>query len=254
MSNNPIDPGQSRSLIQTAAVGNKALKAETVGVLINNLNPVAVAGAQGVSPRQVATDATLFVRIIDMSGSMDIYANAVRAAANEQVDAILASEAKDKVLVSTITFDTQSHLVQSFAKLANAERLDDKNYRPDGMTAFYQAFLDALTATVAYVQALRRSGGHPKVEIFAESDSLDNASPNGTAAKLRDVIADLLSQEIYHITMVAFGPHAAGVAAQLGIPVLSAAASEHDIRIQFRTESESVISMSTGKVGGGFGN
>lgn len=249
------DPNQSRSLILSASAGAKGLKAETVGILVNNLNPVAVSGAAGVSPRQVATDATLFIRVVDKSPSMGIFADVVRAAANTQVDAILASEAKGKVLVSTITFDSNSQLVQSFAKLENATRLDTVNYNPvTGMTAFYQAMLDALTATVAYVQSLRRSGGHPKVEVFAISDGIDNDSPLGAAAKLRDVIADLKNQEIYHFTFVAFGAHASTVAAQLDVPVLSAAATEHEIRDQFQTESQSVIGMSTGKVGGGFGN
>ena len=181
------------------------LSVQSVGILVNNLTPVTLAGAQGVGINDLAGDeVTLYVPVVDATGSMQRFRPTVIASYNEQLDALLASNAADSILMSTFLFNNHSTLLHSYLPLDRAIRLDMGNYDPDLNTALYDATLDAITSAVAYAQSLRDSGIRVKVVVVVISDGEDNASRH-TSSAVKSVVTDLLNQEIYTFAMVAFG-------------------------------------------------
>lgn len=231
---------------------DEGLSAAAAGILVNNLNATTIAGAQGASVDELAGDeATLFVRVVDRTGSMQRFAPVVIDAGNEQIEALKGSKAADSILMSTWFFNQRSTLLHSYLALDNVVKLDRNNYDPDGTTALYDAVLDASTSAVAYAQTLRDAGIRVKVVIVIISDGEDNASHN-SVAKVKTVITDLLKQEIYTVAFVAFGTDGKRIAAEMGIPatnVLDESADPHSVRIALGTVSKSVIRASQTTIG-----
>lgn len=233
------------------------MSVQSVGIMVNNLNPLTTAGAQGLSVDDLSGDeVTLYARVLDRTGSMKRFQGVVIDAGNRQIDALMGSKAGDSILMSTWTFNETSDLLHSYLPLGTVQRLDGNNYDPDGMTALYDAVLNAITSAVAYAQNLRNAGIRVKIVIVIVSDGEDNAS-KATVASVRTVIEDLLKQEIYTVAMVAFGTDGKKIATQMGIPaenVLEGDADEHSIRIAFGTTSASVIRASQTVIGGASGS
>lgn len=240
----------SKSLIESAG-GQDGLSANTVGILINNLNPVTLAGAAGTSLSSLGSEATLYVRVIDRTGSMKRHAPIVIQAANDQLDALAGSKAADSILMSTFLFNTSSTVLHSYLPLDKAVRLDDSNYQPNDQTALYDAVLNAITSMVSYVQSLLDTGMTLKVVMVVISDGEDNYSKH-SVSEVKSVIADLINQEIYTFAFVAFGSEAHGIADAMGIPaknVIESSADAHSIRVGFEEVSKSVIRASQSIVG-----
>lgn len=238
--------------IQSAA--QDGLSEETVGLLVNNLSAATMAGAAGTSVDDLAGDeVTLFVRVIDRTGSIEDrgLAQPMRDAANEQIEALEGSKAADSVLMSTLLFHTATEVLHSYLSLGKAIRLDASNYRPTGGTALFDATLDAVTSAVDYAQQLRDAGVRVKVVVVIMTDGEDNSSRH-SAGQVASVIKDLIAQEIYTFAFVAFGTQGRMIGQMMGIPsanIIDQQATAHDIRIAFDTVSRSVIRASQTIVG-----
>ncbi len=245
-----MSTGNINSLFDDAQ--DEGLSAAAAGIMVNNLNNATIAGAQGASVDDLSGDeATLYVRIMDRSGSMARFRDVVIAAANEQLDALGGSKASDSILMSTWIFNERSSLLHSYLPLDKVSRMDQSSYDPDGSTALYDATLDAITSTVAYAQTLRNAGIRVKIVIVIVSDGEDNSSSHSVAS-VKTVIDDLLRQEIYTVAFVAFGTDGKRIAAQMGVPVgnvLDESADAHSIRIALGTVSKSVIRASQTTIG-----
>src|ERR1043166_1894040 len=97
----------NKTLIEGAA--QDGLSAQTIDVLVNNLTPITAAGAAGTSIDDLAGDeVTLYVRVIDATGSMQRFAPVVIEAGNDQLDALASSKAADSILMSTVFFNVQT--------------------------------------------------------------------------------------------------------------------------------------------------
>lgn len=232
----------SKSFISSAGLSDDASE-----ILINNLMPMTVQGAQGAGAGSLNGDsATVYLRIIDRSASMDDVGSALRDAANMQLRALAASKDGDSILMSTWLFNEKSTLLHTFVPLANAILLNQSNYAPSGTTALFNATLDGLTSLVAYVQQLLSSGVTVKVVVVIFTDGEDNAH-RATANEVKTVIDGLTQQEIYTIACVAFGADGKKIASAMGIRdanLLDTGATEHDIRVALDTTSKSVINVS----------
>lgn len=239
-----------QDLIQSAQADG--LSAQSVGILVNNLNPVSIAGAAGTSIQDLmGDDVTLYVRVIDRSSSMSRFRSVVVEAANDQLDALVGSKAPDSILMSSFLFNTTSTLLHSYLALDKALRLDNNSYDPEGSTALYDAVMDAITSAVSYTQQLRDAGIRVRIVVVIVSDGEDNVS-NHSAGQVKSVIEDLIRQEIYTVAFVAFGTHGQTTAAAMGIPtgnVLESTADAHHIRAGFNEVSKSVIRASQTIVG-----
>lgn len=228
--------------------------AAATSILVNNLNATTIAGAQGVTVDDLTGDeVTLFVEVIDRTGSMGGYRDDVIRAYNEQLQALLDSKAADSILMSSWLFNTSSTLRHGFLPLTDVPKLDQNSYSPNGSTALYDAIIDAFTSVVAYGQSLRDAGVRTKVVIVVITDGEDNAS-NNTAAKVATVAKDMLNQEIYTLAFVAFGVSGKAIAKQIGFPdnnVMDETSNATAIRRALNTISKSVIRASQTIIGQG---
>ncbi len=224
-------------------------------ILVENLNTLTTLGAQGVSPDDLAEDrVTIFVPVLDASGSRFNESDLMRSEYNKMLDALKLSKASHTILVSSWMFNTSTALLHGFVSLDDAERLDVNNYNPDGGTAMFDAMLNALTSTTAYAKSLLDQGYRVKVVIVLITDGEDNSSDPSTLGNVKKVIADLLTQEIYVFSMIAFGTgYAQSAARNMGIPdlnVIEFGGTDRDIRNAFSLVSSSVIRQSQTQIGG----
>ncbi len=222
-------------------------------ILVENLDTLTTLGAQGVSPDDLSEDRiTLFIPIVDATGSRWSEADIMRAEYNKMLDALQKSKASDTILVSSWLFGTRTDLLHGFVPLADAARLDTGNYNPDGMTAMFDAILDVFTSTAAYAKTLLDQGYRVKIVIVPITDGEDNRS-SATAQMVRQVAQDLLNQEIYVLAMVAFGSgYAQAEAANMGFPadnVIEYGDDAKNIRKAFQLVSSSVIRQSQTQIG-----
>jgi len=239
-------------LFDSAADEGAGMSQASVGLMVNNLNANTMLGAQGASADDLAGDqVTLFVEIIDKSGSMGVVQDTVIHAYNEQVRALKASKMADSILMSTWTFSTRSELLHGYLPLDSVPDLSRAVYSPDDLTALYDAILDAFTSVVAYAQTLIDAGIQVKVVVVVLTDGQNNASRHSAAA-VATIAADLLKKEYYTLALVAFGVDGLDIAREIGFPTANVMDEDTDassIRRALGTISTSVIRTSQTLVG-----
>jgi hypothetical protein len=250
-SNNSQEPPQIADLqaafyAAQSQPGKQGLSPATTEILVQNLTPTVVQGAQGISSDELGEDrAMLIVPLLDMTGSMVNFRQDVVNAYNGMLTALQGSGQADQMLLSGWTFNTQSYLLHGYMPVEFVPTLDLKRYRPGDQTALYDAILDAITGMVAYGQALRNQGVRTRLTLVVFTDGLDNSSRR-TAAQVRQVVEDLQAQEIYTFVLVTFGQGFAKKMAQdIGIiNVMEADASGEDIKRSMEVVSRSLIKAS----------
>lgn len=214
-------------------------------LLVGNLDFQTTMGAQGAGVDDLVGDeVTLVIPVVDQTGSMDDHRDSVIQAFNDMIAALRDSKASDQILVSTWLFNEKPTLLHGYVGLSQVPALTRQNYQPGGLTALFDAVLDAFTGCVAYGQTLRNSGFRTKIIVVAITDGEDNMSRH-TISEVRTVADDLLRQEMYVLALVAFGFQGRPVAEQMGFPkVLEANKDASSIRRALGQVSKSIIRKS----------
>lgn len=250
--------GNLDDLFQSAQ--DDGLTTDTMDLLVANLHGPTMATAVGTPLDQLASsDVTLAMNIIDMSGSMDPYANDLMRAYNDDyLAAMSASPAADDILVSAILFNSTVQSLHGYVPLEDATRLTSQAYVPNYTTALYDAVAGGMTNMVLYAQQLRQSGLSVQCIVMLYSDGDDNASSQ-RAADVKRAAADLLKQEMYTLVYVGFGlkkqmgfkvgkngrSPAQALADEIGFPIgLDAGLSPGELRRIFRMASMSAVQVS----------
>lgn len=249
--------GNLDDLFQSAQ--DDGLTADTLDLVIANLNGAAVATAVHTPLDQLATnDVTLAMNILDMSGSMAPHAqDLIRAYNDDYLAAMAGSPVSDDILVSTLVFEDRVKTLHGYIPLADTPRLTPKEYNPNGSTALYDAVAAGLTNLVLYAQQLRGSGVMVRGVVIVYTDGEDNASKQ-RAKDIQRAAADLLRQEVYTLALVGFGLQkpigfsgmfsqspAQQLAATIGFPIgLDAGLDPTGLRRIFHMASMSTIQVS----------
>lgn len=221
----------------------------SVQVLVDNLDATTLAGTFGTAVDDIpTTEVTLVVPVLDMSGSMTPVTKAVIDGYNTMLQAMRDSKQAESILVSTWVFNNQPQLLYGYTPVSQVPHLTNHDYRPDWMTALYDATLDAFTGLVGYGQQLRDSGIYTKCVVVVFSDGADNRSQH-SPFDVKTVSADLLQQEIYVLAFVGFETGEPvdyhQIAGEMGFPsVLTAQSTPSEIRKVFTLVSKSVIRQS----------
>lgn len=241
---------QSMKQLFNSAASQGTISPDAEEVLVENLNGVTVAGAQGVSPDDLETsDVTLFVLVVDRSGSMDGVSGEVVTAYNDLLQALKDSKAAESVLMSAWLFNSSPQVLHGYLALKDVPQMNQRIYSADGGTALYKTVLDAFTSVVAYRQTLYDAGINTKVVVVVMTDGDDNDSGRITASQVATVARSLLDQEVYTLALVAFGLtyQADRIAQNMGFPlqnVLKAGSDPSSIRRAMNTVSKSTIRAS----------
>lgn len=231
-----------------ALVGSAGLPASAEEALVANLDETVLLGCVGLSADDLdASDATLVSIVLDMSGSMAPHRKAVVDAFNTMQKALGGAKAASAILATAWTFNDAIGLLSGFEPIAQKPALTQTVYRPDGGTALYDAILAAMTGLVSYGQALADSGVPTKRVLFVLSDGDDNMS-KASATKVASAAQALVREEAYTLAFAGFGGgDLAAVARAIGFPhVVTASATESEIRRVFRQVSQSVLRVSQG--------
>lgn len=244
------------SALVSSARAAGTISAQTEQIITGDLGAVVIAGAAGKDAEDiVASDVTLVTLLVDGSSSIHQrqLAGAVREGQNQLVDALADSRERDSILVALWVFNDDLQVVHSYVGLDDVTRLDDKSYRPGGVTRLYDTWCDALSANVAYAQRLRDAGTPCKSVVVVITDGEDCGSRRriGQCAALS---RDLLASEQFTLAFVGVGSDVdfQAVARGMGVPdgciAIQAQATPSSIRKVFRMVSQSAIRASRGLV------
>lgn len=235
---------------------SSGLTSSAVDVMVQNLDETVLLGCIGLDADSLdSPDATLVSVVLDMSGSMQPFKRAVIEAYDAMLAALSGAKAATSILVSTWAFSDRPTLLSSYEPVERKPRLSSAVFQPDGGTALYDATLHALTGLVGYGQELWDQGIPTRRVLFVLSDGDDNAS-RASAADVKTLAESLRQKESATLAYAGFGttdPHTQ--AARLGFSdVVTASASESELRRIFRQVSQSVLRVSQGTqpAAGGF--
>lgn len=249
-----------RLISQAQQVG--AISTPVRDIVVANLNTSAMAleACQGASPEDLlATEATIVTFVVDASGSMTEAQAAVVESLNESVLAMAESKQAEAITLSLITFSDGVSVVFANQPVDQVRPVTPADYVPSGMTALYDALLDALTGAMTYEERLLQTGISTKVIVVVFSDGANNASRRATEAKVRTVAEDLGKRENWILAFVGFETYEtyrnavdynviatnAGFPAVLRVDLIAGIYDRrHAIRQTFRLVSRSVIRAS----------
>lgn len=230
---------------------------QAVDLMVQNLDGQTGLGCIGAQVDDLNTDdVTLVVIVMDESASMNKVRNDVIDAVNQMTRALNDSKAADSILMSAWTFSNSPKLLFGYTPVDQVKDLTEKDYKPSGATALYDATLDGLTGIVAYGQDLRNNGIRTRAIVVAISDGADNVSQQ-TAHNVKTVADDLIKQEFYTLAYIGMGREASfkKIADSMGFPeVLTINNTASEVRNALNMVSASIIRTSTGQINPGQNN
>ncbi len=135
--------------------------------------------------RAAASEGALHVAfVLDKSGSMQAVEEAVVAGYNDYLGELRAQGGETRF--SLTTFDTSFEHVWVGEPLEKVAELDHRVYRPDGMTALYDAIAHTVLRTDERLQADGR--GDEKVLVVVLTDGLENSSSDFDAHAIAELV------------------------------------------------------------------
>lgn len=135
--------------------------------------------------------------LLDKSGSMDSIRSATISGFNEFKNDQATEEGE--AYFTLMMFDTGFHTVCSAVPVREVPDLDLESYRPDGMTALYDAIGHTMRITDDFVAA-----HHPDQVIFViMTDGLENASREFSRDRVFQMIQD--RQKLAHYEFIYLG-------------------------------------------------
>ena len=160
---------------------------------------------------QQTSEVILFTTVIDTSGSIYGYVDAMNNATRDLfMKELSGSHKADQIVVKSLEFNDSVIHKSGFMPIKNlpSDYLEVKN--AGGMTALYQGVLEAYENLESYRNDLEDQGIVCKSNIFIVTDGSDNSSPRDAAAKVKAKIEELRKNEswvnTFTITMLGVGP------------------------------------------------
>ncbi len=126
--------------------------------------------------------------VLDKSGSMEDCRNATISGFNEYVSTLKNKRKKDdNILFSLTLFDTEVIKKHVAVPLSRVRKLTRRSYRPDGMTALYDAVIDTVETASERVDEMK---GKVKSLVVIMTDGEENSSTKHD----QNCLADLIKQ------------------------------------------------------------
>lgn len=220
----------------------------------------------GVKPDDVqAAEVFLFTGLFDDSGSIRFGGNAqiVRDGHNLVLDALSGSKQAHGVLAHVRYLN--GTVLYQYSPLAQAIRMDSKNYDPSGGTPLFDETVVTLGTVIAKTQEFEDAGVPVKGITLIVTDGADCYSHRQTAQSVKAIVDDMLRTEKHIIAAMGIDDGMTdfrAVFASMGIRdewILTPGKTQSEIRKAFLMVSQSALRVSqTGNFSqaalGGFGN
>ncbi len=147
-----------------------------------------------------ATKYTLVSVVIDITGSVQGFANDLHECLKSIVNACRKCQESENLLLRVLTFNTEVEEIHGFKLLSEVVPAMYQPFKPDGMTALYDATYSAIGAMTTYAKNLADQEFGVNGAIYIITDGLDNAStmrPHHIAEKLKEAqMEELLESQI----------------------------------------------------------
>jgi hypothetical protein len=143
----------------------------------------------------MASEVVLVTLMPDDSASIN-YANnaaAVRAGHNTVLDALLASKQQGSILTHCRYLN--GHILYPYCSLAQAIRMDNKNYNPHQGTPLYDQTVVLLGTVLAKAQEFADNGVPVRTITLILTDGADAGSTRSTTKTVKALVQDLLRSE-----------------------------------------------------------
>jgi hypothetical protein len=150
----------------------------------------------GISINDVQdTEIMLLTMMPDDSGSIEARGNTqmVLDGHNLVLDALKSSAQKDSILVHTRFLN--GHILFPYTPLANAVRLDPRNYDPRLGTPLFDQFIVLLGTVLAKAQEFAEQGVYVRTATLLITDGADQHSKKADASMVQKVVSDMLAME-----------------------------------------------------------
>jgi hypothetical protein len=173
-------------------------------------------GFSGVRPDKLgATEYTLVTLVMDKSGSVSSYANALLDAKTSVVGACQKSPRAEFLLFRNTEFNTGIEEIQGFAELAT---IDTSQYRAPncgGLTNLFDATYAAVAATNEYAKTLSDSDFSVNGIVFVITDGDDTGSVQTEASVSAEIKRGVQNEWLESLNVVLVGVNAAQYQRQL---------------------------------------
>lgn len=127
--------------------------------------------------------------VLDESGSMSSCKNEAISSVNEQIQSIRANAKgyEENTFITFVTFNKEVDIVLKNRSIADLKEIDSEIYKPDGMTALYDAIGDTIT--------ILRDSANAKDDnaflLIIISDGMNNIRRNYGLKEIKERIKDL---------------------------------------------------------------
>lgn len=162
-----------------------------------NMNTHNVGGsAYGFSARRIedlgASEYTLGLIVVDVSGSVSGFRDEIEAAVKEVVRSCRHSPRADNMMLRLVIFDDTVTEVHGYKPLTECNEDDYTNViQIGGMTALYDATYNGILSATQYGLALTKQDFDVNAAVFVVTDGMDNRSKMG-----RTMVADAFKQGV----------------------------------------------------------
>lgn len=151
----------------------------------------------GVRPSELgSTEYTLVTLVVDISGSVSGFQDALLQSIKESVKSCGYSPRANNLLVRVVYFGSTVKEVHGFKELQQINTDTDYVFVPSGMTALFDAVVDAVEATRDYGEMLFKNDFDVNAIIIVATDGEDNNSKRGnTVATVQKAIKTVTEKE-----------------------------------------------------------
>lgn len=163
----------------------------------HNLQTTTLGGGfqfSAVRPEELgASEYTLVTLVVDVTASVEAFRDELLEAVKATVRGCRHSPRADHLLLRLITFNTTRKEVHGFRPVTEIDPDAYEPFKPDGMTALFDAVYDAALATNRYARLLVSQGFQVNGALYIVTDGADNRSrvgPQHIAEELREALQE----------------------------------------------------------------
>lgn len=134
-----------------------------------------------------SNEITIVTVVVDVTGSVAPFAGDLLNMLQSVVEGCVQSPNVDNLVVRVLSFNTQVKEIHGFRQLHDIVVNDYKPFSPDGMTALYDATINAVASAISYAETLKQQGMVANAITFVITDGADNSSkayPDDIAAEV----------------------------------------------------------------------
>lgn len=166
---------------------------------------------QNFDPTTLANQTSDVIQIIvveDISGSVDSFKDVMNSAMSDLfMKELKNSHRANDIVIKSIQFNNKVTHKSGFMPILNLSDDYLDIVSPNGLTALYDAVLEAIQHVQQYREDLESQGVNVRTCIFVVTDGADNSSDINSASKIKDAVEQMRKAEVgmFNINVLGVG-------------------------------------------------